>query len=77
MSNQKYVEKVYNTSVILTMSMNASSGSGQDICSHMSHTGWMQATKSTAEELCFMGAALECMACSWEPYLKKHHNAET
>lgn len=61
------------TSVILTMSMKASSGSGQDSCSHRWQTGWMQATRSTAEELCLMGTAPACRGCSWDGGREIHH----
>lgn len=54
------------TSVSLTMSMKASSGSGQESCSHSWQMGWIHATRSTAEELCFMGTAPDCRGWSCE-----------
>lgn len=60
----------YCTSVSLTMSMKASSGSGQDSCSHRWQIGWIHATRSTAEELCLMGTVPVCRGWSWGQSLK-------
>lgn len=55
---------IFLTSVILTMSMKASSGSGQESFSHSWQIGWIHATRSTAEELCFIGVTPVCRGWS-------------
>lgn len=55
---------IFLTSVILTISMKASSGSGQESFSHSWQIGWIHDTRSTAEELCFIGVAPVCKGWS-------------
>lgn len=56
------------TSVSLTMSMKASSGSGHDSCSHSLQMGWIHANRSTAEELCLIVMEPHCRGWSWEEF---------